>query len=56
MVKKSTPKRTVRMLVDHDWKVPNRPAWIAFKAGQEYALTQVQFDGMVGLYEVVGGN
>jgi len=56
MVRKSTPKTRVRMNVDHDWPVPGKRSWIAFKAGKEYPVTQKQADDMAGLYEVVSGN
>ena len=56
MVRKSTPKLVVRMLVDHDWPVPGKRAWLSFKAGREYPVTRAQFDDMAGLYEVINGN
>lgn len=55
-MKRATPKLRIRMTVDHDWKVPGRRSWVAFKAGREYAVTQAQFDDMAGMYEVVNGN
>lgn len=53
MVKKSTPKITIRMTVDHDWKVPRRRAWVSFKAGVEYQVTQAQRDALVPDYAVI---
>lgn len=56
MVRKSKPKLVVRMTVDHDWPVPGKRAWLSFKSGREYPLTQKQAGDMAGTYEVVSGN
>ena len=50
MVRKSTPKLVIHMTVDHDWPVPGKRAWIAFKAGREYPVTKAQFDDLVPVY------
>lgn len=51
-MRKSKPKLLVRMTVDHDWKVPGKRSWFAFKAGKEYPVTQAQFDDLVPVYAV----
>lgn len=56
-MKRAAPKLRIRMLVDHDWRVPGKPSWIAFRADREYPVTQAQHDAMVPAYAVrVNGN
>ena len=56
MVRKSTPKIRALMLVDHDWPVPGKRAWLAFKSGRVYNMTRTQADDMAGLFEEINGN
>lgn len=56
MVRRAEPKNRIRMLVDHDWPVPGKRAWLSFRAGREYSLTMTQAEQMRGLYEVMPGD
>jgi len=51
-MKRATPKIRILMTVDHDWKVPGKRSWIAFRAGREYPVTQAQHDDLVPAYAV----
>lgn len=51
-MRRATPKIRVRMIRDHDWRVPGKRAWISFRAGKEYPVTQAQHDALVPNYAV----